>query len=112
MATRVSVAATLATIGARRKRLDVLSKNHILLLLQVLTSNEYEFRDWEGPQSHASNTTKNLSTICLMPHLLLREHITAIIVYTALSGDSKKQLLIDAGAAPILVGVLRVSFII
>ncbi|KAG0599324.1 hypothetical protein M758_12G143400, partial [Ceratodon purpureus] len=107
MATRVSAAASIATIGARKKRLDALSKDHILLLLQILTSNEYESGDWEGLQNYSSNATENLSIVCLMPYLLLREHITAIIVYIALSGDSKKQILIDVGTAPILVEVLR-----
>lgn len=111
MATRISAAASIATIGARKKRLDALSKDHILLLLQILASNEYGSKDCEGSHSYASNSTKNLSKTCLMPHLLLQEHITAIIVYTALSGDPKKQLLIDAGTTPILVGVLRVSFV-
>ena len=110
MATKVFAAASIATIGAHKKRLDALSKDHILLLLQILTPNEYECGDWEGPQLQTSNRLENLSTTCLMPHLLLREHITAILVYIALSGDFKKQLLIDVGTAPILVEVLRVSF--
>jgi hypothetical protein len=44
----------------------------------------------------------------VMPYNLLREHAAAILVYTALSGEKKKQAIIAAGAAPVLVRVLQV----
>lgn len=109
IATRVSAAASIATIGARKKRLNALSKENILLLVKILVSNESKINQWEMHLFDDPNKTNNSRDNFSLPHVLLREHIIAIVVYIALSGDYRKQLLIDVGMAPILVGVLRVS---
>nr|XP_024357439.1 uncharacterized protein LOC112273192 [Physcomitrium patens] len=107
IATRVSAAASIATIGARKKRLNALSKENILLLVKILVSNESKINQWEMHLFDDPNKTNNSRDNFSLPHVLLREHIIAIVVYIALSGDYRKQLLIDVGMAPILVGVLR-----
>jgi len=108
MAIKVSAAASLATIGARKKKLNVLSSEHISLLLQLLTSNDHDISHRKESLVYSPNSRDNFLEE-LMPSILLCEHITAIIVYIALSGDFEKQLLTIAGAPPILVGVLKVS---
>jgi len=108
MAIKVSAAASLATIGARKKKLNVLSNEHISSLLKLLTSNDYDISHRKESLVHSPNSRDNFLEE-FMPSILLCEHITAIIVYIALSGDFEKQLLTTAGAATILVGVLKVS---
>ncbi|BBN13783.1 hypothetical protein MPTK1_6g06260 [Marchantia polymorpha subsp. ruderalis] len=117
IATTILAASAMANFGAKKKCLETISVEDMPLLLRLLTN---DFEGLDGSRTHGTGSQCPLSrgdsqlqnsnycsnTNC-SPSLLLREHAAAILVYTALSGEVKKQSLIAAGAAPIFVQLLQ-----
>ncbi|KAL2623311.1 hypothetical protein R1flu_003516 [Riccia fluitans] len=111
IATVVLAASAIANLGARKKCLETVSVEDIPLLLRLLTS-DIDVMDGSrsnapglpGSCHHVDNQFGNTSC---SPYLLLREHAAAILVYTTLSGEKKKESLIAAGAAPVFVQLLQ-----
>lgn len=120
-------AATMANMGAKNKRIDAISSDDITLFLQLLACDPGSCQANNGPitfnqgsnstfvhheiQSHSGSQIQTPQTLNQYPMhaFLLQEHVAAILVYTALSGEKKKQMIIAAGAAPIFVRMLQVN---
>lgn len=111
--TRILAAAAVANLGSRKKRLETISDMDVVVLLRIL-GGDFDLESTAttaGVDDIASSQPDYQSYLPLqqrsMPYLLLCEHASAILVYAALSGDKKKQVIIDLEGAPILVRVLQ-----
>ncbi|KAJ7536118.1 hypothetical protein O6H91_12G056900 [Diphasiastrum complanatum] len=120
--TRVMAAAAVANMGARNKKLQAISKDNIYFISSLLRDDLKLFQTREQPtgknelqlgsyapilDQHTGWCLCAISNEQYLAYSLLREHVTAILVYTALSGEETKCHIIAAGAAPTLVQLLK-----